>query len=68
MSNNKKLKCIDIENNFVISTKCVDIIIRLQIFENNFIEFNIQIYIISKLKCDIIINVSMLKSHNVTLF
>ena len=68
MSNNKKFKYIDIENNFVISIKCVDIIIRLQIFKNNFIEFNIQVYIISKLKCDIIIDVSTLKFYNIILF
>ena len=68
MSNNKKLKCTEIEFDFVIFNKCVDIAIRLQTIDKNYVEMNIRTHILFQLQCDIIINVSTLKLNNITLF
>ena len=68
MSNNKKLKYTKIEFDFVIFNKYVDIAIRLQTIDKNYVEMNIQTHILFQLQCDMIINISTLKLNNITLF
>ena len=68
MSNNKKLKCTKIEFDSITFNKCVDIAIRLQTIDENYVEMNIRTHILFQLQCDMIINVSTLKLNNITLF
>ena len=46
MSSNKKFKYTNIDIDFVIFTKCANIILRLQTLKNNYVEMNTRVYIV----------------------
>ena len=58
MTNQKKLKCIEIEIEFVITNKCVNVSMRLRKKTNNYVEIVTQIHVISQFKCDMIFEIS----------
>ena len=68
MTNQKKLKCIEIEIEFVITNKCVNVSMRFRNKNNNYVKIVIQIHVISQLKCDMIFEIFILKSNDITLF
>ena len=65
MFDNKRLRCIDIDAKSIISIKCVDISIRFKTFNKIFVTINTTIHIVFELKCDMILNVFTLKSHDI---
>ena len=68
MTNQKKLKCIEIEIKFVITNKCVNVSMRFRNKNNNYVEIVTQIHVIFQLKCDIIFEIFIFKSNDITLF
>ena len=65
MFDNKRLRCIDIDTKSIIFIKCVDISIRFKTFNKIFVTINTTIHIVLELKCDMILSVFTLKSHDI---
>ena len=64
MSNNKKFKCTNIDMSSIIFIKCTNVVIRLQSSKKKYVKIVTQIHILFQLQCDMILNVSTLKSND----
>ena len=64
MFDNKRLRCIGIGAESIIFIRCVDISIRFKTFSKIFVTVSTTTHIVFELKCDIILSVFTLKSHD----
>ena len=64
MFDNKRLRCNDIKIEFIIFNRYVNIFFRFRDYNENYIIKQNEMYIISKLFCDMIVNVTILKFNN----
>ena len=64
MFHNKRLRCNNIKVEFVIFNRYVNIFFRFRDYDENYIITQNEMHIISKLFCDMIVKITILKFNN----
>ena len=68
MFDNKRLRCNDIKIEFVIFNRYVNIFFRFRDYNENYIITQNKMHIISKIFCDIIVKITILKFNNMIIY